>query len=160
MAKFDNAKRGTPVWDLLLQEWGKIELIEDEKVYAIFDKGGIHLYNLDGTFGDVKTPVLYYTEKRIDITDIIPRTTFDLVEFLKDNLKPTDFKYGDENIYLYYNCEEEYIDWDSNEVDEIMGTIYFEEIEDNRLNTIVNEMNDRGVTPEQLKEAYKELSWL
>ena len=41
-----------------------------------------------------------------------------------------------------------------------MGTIYFENVEFEKLNILVNEMNDRGVTPEQLKEAYKKLGWL
>ena len=59
-----------------------------------------------------------------------------------------------------YTEIEKRIDWDCNEIFEIMGTIYFEDVEFEKLNILVNEMNDRGVTPEQLKEAYKKLGWL
>ena len=61
---------------------------------------------------------------------------------------------------MNYDYIEKRIDWDCNEIVEIMGTIYFEDVEFEKLNILVNEMNDRGITPEQLKEAYKEIGWL
>lgn len=79
---------------------------------------------------------------------------------MKKNLVPKEFKEDDDNIFLNYDYIEKRIDWDCNEIVEIMGTIYFEDVEFEKLNILANEMNDRGVTPEQLKEAYKKLGWL
>ena len=97
--------------------------------------------------------------KSLGFKEVIEKP-FDLVEFLKENLTPKEFKEDDDNIFLNYDYIEKRIDWDCNEIVEIMGTIYFEDVEFEKLNILVNEMNDRGVTPEQLKEAYKKLGWL
>ena len=97
--------------------------------------------------------------KSLGFKEVIEKP-FDLVEFLKKNLVPKEFKEDDDNIFLNYDYIEKRIDWDCNEIVEIMGTIYFEDVEFEKLNILVNEMNDRGVTPEQLKEAYKKLRWL
>lgn len=85
---------------------------------------------------------------------------FDLVEFLKENLKPKEFIYEDKNIFLYYDCQTGHVNWDYNETDEIMGTVHFEEIEREKLNSIINEINIQNISPEQLKQAYKNLGWL
>lgn len=97
--------------------------------------------------------------KSLGFKEVIEKP-FDLVEFLKKNLVPKEFKEDDDNIFLNYDYIEKRIDWDCNEIVEIMGTIYFEDVEFEKLNILVNEMNDRGITPEQLKEAYKEIGWL
>ncbi len=97
--------------------------------------------------------------KSLGFKEVIEKP-FDLVEFLKKNLVPKEFKEDDDNIFLNYDYIEKRIDWDCNEIVEIMGTIYFEDVEFEKLNILVNEMNDRGITPEQLKEAYKKLGWL
>ena len=97
--------------------------------------------------------------KSLGFKEVIEKP-FDLVEFFKKNLVPKEFKEDDDNIFLNYDYIEKRIDWDCNEIVEIMGTIYFEDVEFEKLNILVNEMNDRGITPEQLKEAYKKLGWL
>lgn len=97
--------------------------------------------------------------KSLGFKEVIEKP-FDLVEFLKKNLVPKEFKEDDDNIFLNYDYIEKRIDWDCNEIVEIMGTIYFEDVEFEKLNILVNEMNDRGITPDQLKEAYKEIGWL
>lgn len=155
MAKFDNAKVGDKLWDILLQEWGTVEYIDSEEIKVVYIVGNDEIsvtYNLDGIYGDTKTPVLYYREKFIDTSDDKP---FNLVEYLKENLQPTEFRIGEENFYLYFDAEDEMWYSFSSEID-IAITVYFKTC----TRELVDELDENKITPQQLKQAYKELGWL
>lgn len=163
MAKFDNVKENNRVWSVQ-HGWGTVTDFSEGYVHWFFqvkfDNGYDQWYFLDGRAEKKDAnPTLFWNEIKLPAEEE-DKKPFDLVEFLKKNLVPKEFKEDDDNIFLNYDYIEKCIDWDCNEIVEIMGTIYFEDVEFEKLNILVNEMNDRGVTPEQLKEAYKKLGWL
>ena len=167
MSKFENAEVGNRVWSSK-HGWGRITKIDKSKVFNLLvasfllpDNTPIEItYTFDGreSLFDLH-PTLFWNEIKLPAEEE-DKKPFDLVEFLKKNLVPKEFKEDDDNIFLNYDYIEKRIDWDCNEIVEIMGTIYFEDVEFEKLNILVNEMNDRGITPDQLKEAYKEIGWL
>lgn len=80
---------------------------------------------------------------------------FDLVKFLKENLKPKEFEAGEYNNYFYFNMKDN--EW------YVSYNHYFQEIKTYFSNInydFVNTLNENKVTPKELKEAYKELGWL
>lgn len=158
MAKFDNVKVGDKLWDILLQEWGTVEYIDSEEIKVVYIVGNDEIsmtYNLDGIHGITKTPVLYYREKYIDTSDDKP---FNLVEFLRENTRCVDFKYDWNNCYIYYSEEDEEFSmgylthWD------YVGLVYLDR--DSDLNYVVETLNEHKITPQQLRNAYRELGWL
>lgn len=163
MAKFDNVKENNRVWSVQ-HGWETVTDFSEGYVHWFFqvkfDNGYDQWYFPDGRAEKKDAnPTLFWNEIKLPAEEE-DKKPFDLVEFLKKNLVPKEFKEDDDNIFLNYDYIEKRIDWDCNEIVEIMGTIYFEDVEFEKLNILVNEMNDRGVTPEQLKEAYKKLGWL
>lgn len=83
---------------------------------------------------------------------------FNLVEFLKENLKPKEFEYGVRNRYISYEHDLEEFEYKHDYYNEDIGTVYIEELED--YSKIISELTINEVTPQQLKEAYKTLGWL
>lgn len=80
---------------------------------------------------------------------------FNLVEFLKENLKPKEFEVGECNNYFYFNMKDN--EW------YVSYNHYFQEIKtyfSNINRDFVNTLNENKVIPKELKEAYKELGWL
>lgn len=160
-----------------------LELVQEENKTVVFTGKVIELENglgakaIIGGIEDNKIKVSLETEttgcnyylRNIPETNVflkslgfkeVLESKFNLVEFLKENLDPKEFVYKEKNIFLNYDYQKEEVNWDYVKEDEIMGTVHFKEIELEKLNSIINEMNIQGVTPQQLKEAYKKLGWL
>lgn len=166
MAKFENAKVGDRVFSTIYG-WGEIIEINKNECYALCAKfpysdiGTVTIsYTFDGRASTRnKYPTLFWNEFHIP-TEEEDKKPFNLVEFLRENLEPKEFVYKEKNIFLNYDYQKEEVNWDYIKEDEIMGTVHFKEIEFEKLNSIINEMNIQGVTPQQLKEAYRVLKWL
>lgn len=165
MAKFDNAKVGDRVW-YIIKGWGEVERViknvgirvrfkvsETVEVSEVFTFDGKR-YQLND-----KYPMLFWDEVKLPTDEDDKR--FDLVEFLKDNIEPTEFVTGAENVTFVYNY--------TNNTWEIgiynftyIETIYISKIseEDYLFNDILDVLIEKQVTPQQLKRAYKDLGWL
>lgn len=161
MAKFDNAKIGDRVWNSVYG-WGRIIEVNKDECYGIkarFPYSDIGSVTGEYTFsGEIctedKYPVLFWNELHIP-TDKEDKRPFDLVEFLRENLQPKEFRIGEENFYLYFDAEDEMWYSFSSEID-IVITVYFKTC----TRELVDELDDNKVTPQQLKDAYKTLGWL
>lgn len=80
---------------------------------------------------------------------------FNLVKYLEENLSPTKFQNGNTNEYLGYDYNDE--EWKIFKVlSKDIITVYFISICD----TVLEKLTFENITPDQLKEAYKELGWL
>ena len=80
---------------------------------------------------------------------------FNLVKYLEENLSPTKFQNGNPNEYLGYDYNDE--EWKIFKVlSKDIITVYFISICD----TVLEKLTFENITPDQLKEAYKELGWL
>lgn len=105
MAKFDNAKVGDKVFSTLYG-WGKVFSVDKTDVHfplvIEFDKNIRMCYRSDGTTNVLnKFPNLFWNEVKLPNEEEDRR--FDLVEFLKDNIEPTEFVAGAENVTFVYN---------------------------------------------------------
>lgn len=163
MAKFDNAKVGDKVFSTVYG-WGKVFSVDKTDVHfplvIEFDKNIRMCYRSDGTTNVLnKFPNLFWNEVKLPNEEEDRR--FDLVEFLKDNIEPTEFVAGAENVTFVYNY--------TNNTWEIgiynftyIETIYISKIseEDYLFNDILDVLIEKQVTPQQLKRAYKELGWI
>lgn len=154
MAKFSNAKVGEGVFSSV-NGCGKIVGICSERAHPIevkFDNGIKDSYTFDGTqFDDDKYPSLFWNEFHIP-TDEEDRKHFDLVDFLKENLEPKEFKFEEWNEYIV-NIDEVWVGRATTCIE--IPTIYFKSVRDSVLDTLTTEK----VTMKQLKQAYKELGW-
>lgn len=80
---------------------------------------------------------------------------FNLVKYLEENLIPTKFQNGNTNEYLGYDYNDE--EWKIFKVlSKDIITVYFISICD----TVLEKLTFENITPDQLKEAYKQLGWL
>lgn len=80
---------------------------------------------------------------------------FNLVKYLGENLSPTKFQNGNTNEYLGYDYNDE--EWKIfKALSKDIITVYFISICD----TVLEKLTFENITPDQLKEAYKELGWL
>lgn len=163
MAKFDNAKVGDRVFSTIYG-WGKVFSVDKKDVnfplVIEFDKNIRMCYRSDGTTNVLnKFPNLFWNEVKLPTDEEDKR--FDLVEFLKDNIEPTEFVDGAENVTFVYNY--------TNNTWEIgiynftyIETTYISKIseEDYLFNDILDVLIEKQVTPQQLKQAYKILNWL
>lgn len=161
MEKFSNAKVGDKVFSSIsgLGKITGIDGVDDDGLYPIiveFDNGDTAAYMLDGReFGEMdKYPTLFWNKFHIP-TDEEDKKPFNLVEYLKENLKTKEFKnnednytfcydYSDKKLFSHVSCQTEF------------PTQYFCFIKDGDITVL----NDNKVTPQQLKQAYNELGWL
>lgn len=163
MAKFDSAKVGDRVYDIL-RGWGtivEIKLNQECPIYFNADIDSFCTFTLDGKRSEIdKNPTLFWNEIKLPSNEE-DKKPFNLVEFLKDNIEPTEFVTGAENISFVYNY--------TNNTWEIgiynftyIETTYISKIseEDYLFNDILDVLIEKQVTPQQLKQAYKELGWL
>lgn len=158
MAKFSKAKVGDRAWDIMRGR-GTIVAIKENEDYPIYFKADIDsfcTFDLDGKrcITD-KYPTLFWNEFCIPHEEG-DEESFNLVEFLRDNLKPKEFERGDKNFYIYYSCN--YNEWimADNNVNEIPSCVYFA----NYVPRKIQILNENKVTKEQLIIAFKELGWL
>lgn len=155
---FENAKVGDRVWDFALG-WGTIEETDyDNDPYVIavrFDNAHFNTYMLDGKAYEGSMPTLFWDEIKFEV----PEKPFDLVEFLKENLKIRDFKNKYNKCYIYCNFDKEFnrfmYRWGIATDDIVIGVPYFD-----KSDKVIAELNNRKIEPEQLKKAFKELGWL
>lgn len=158
MPKFSNAKIGDRVWSSIYG-WGEINDIYDGSILKVIftdeSKTVETYFTVDGkhNIGD-KYPTLFWNEFHIPIEE--DKKSFDLVEYLKENLVPKKFVCGEYNYYYYYDSK--FKTW-STDYDEICQDIktYFDDDDDDYL---VDMLNQNQITPQQLKNAFKELRWL
>lgn len=163
MAKFSGVKVGNTVYHLL---YGKGEvtvvwlgggivtnfLVKFKTRKAMFDVDG-YLLDEDSKHEE-KIVTLYWNEVKLP-NEEEDEKPFDLVEYLRENLQPTEFRVGEENFYLYFEAEDEKWYSFSSEID-IAITVYFKTC----TREIVEDLAKNKVTVQQLKQAYKELGWL
>lgn len=159
MEKFSNAKVGEGVWSSI-HGWGNIigvaPVSTSRDIAVAFDDGDyIETFYYDGRLSkDDKYPTLFWNEIKLP-TDEEDKRPFDLVEYLRENLKTKEFKnnednytfcydYSDKKLFSHVSCQTEF------------PTQYFCFIKDEDITVL----NDNKVTPQQLKQAYKELGWL
>lgn len=161
MEKFRTAKVGDKVWCVRFG-WGTIYKIYDDEIYGIkveyINTKGMTQYDsftFDGKYykSDIN-PILFWNEIKLPTTEE-DKKPFDLVEFLRENLKPKEFVNDMLNYYLYFDYDSS--SWHSlyNEYCERMDT-YFKFIGCN----ITEELNNNMISPKQLRDAYKKLGWL
>lgn len=164
MAKFDNAKVGNKVWSSVYG-WSKITKVDKTKTYGIevsiilYDNSVLKkYYNFDGREAfEVLYPTLFWNEFHIP-TEEEDKKPFDLVELLRENLKPKEFEQDTSNIEFYFSHQTNRWYWGSNIITQSIGVVYFE-VSD-KLSCVVDTLNDNKVTIQQLKQAYKILNWL
>lgn len=158
MAKFSNAKVGDRVWSVICGE-GVIVAINTNSQYPItvnFKNNPNKCFDKEGRNYIKHNPELFWNEFHIP-TDEEDKKPFNLIEFLKENIEPTDFKSNEENLYIYYSYKKNQFCYDS-AININMITVVYLKCED--CYNITNILNKNKITPEQLKQAYKELGWL
>lgn len=96
--------------------------------------------------------------KSLGFKEVLQEDKFNLIEFLKKNLEPKEFEYGARNRYISYEHDLEEFEYKYDYYNEDIGTVYIKELKD--YPKIISELTINEVTPQQLKEAYKELGWL
>lgn len=155
MAKFSNVKVGDKIF-LIGEGWCKVRLRYRSCFYLENEKG-LPLqpaFDLDGRISGERTVVCYWKEVILP-TEEEDKKPFDLVDFLRDNLEPKEFEYKKENFYLYYSPYGKR--WYSHitTYDDVLA-VYFKRC----TRELVDELDENKITPQQLKQAYKELGWL
>lgn len=157
MAKFSNGKIGDRVWSSIYG-WGEINGIYDGSILKVIftdeSKTVETYFTVDGkhNIGD-KYPTLFWNEFHIPIEE--DKKSFDLVEYLKENLVPKKFVCGEYNYYCYFDGKNEkwYMNYDETTQD---IKVYFDDIDE----YFADMLNKNKITPQQLKNAFTELRWL
>lgn len=158
MAKFSNVQVGDRVWSSKYGA-GYVKWIVESHKYPLrvmFYNNRYTFFTYDGYEDENDVyPTLFWNEFHIPI-DEEDKKPFNLVEFLKSNLQPTEFVLGNNNLYFSYNNERK--EWCTciNTIFENIN-VYFKPLSDKRL---YDTLNQNQITPQQLKQAYKELGWL
>ena len=153
---FKNAKVGDRVWDFS-NGWGTIERTDFDINYPIlvkFDNGdNDDSFTYEGFKNRIhKNPTLFWDEIKFEI----PEKPFNLKEFLRENLEPKEFEYEKSNYYLVWDSREEEFDYSYSSFYESI-TPYFER---ENMQIVVDTLNRKGITFEDLKQAFKELGWI
>lgn len=157
MAKFSKAKVGDRIWSASLG-WGTVDKIDDDIEYPLhinFDIDMSGWYTSDGKrYINSQVVELYWDEVKMP-TDKEDKKPLNLVEFLKDNLKPTEFRLGKTSYSLVFDLLRK--EWVRDECHQLYRpeTVYFEYIGIN----VIEELDKNKITPQQLKEAFKKLEW-
>lgn len=162
MAKFDNAKVGDKVWDIR-NGWAKITSTNHSKDYPISTvnviTGEIVTYTLDGKpYTRDINPTLFWNEVKLP-TEEEDKKTFNLVEFLRENLEPVEFNEDKFNYFLTYNVRSKELEFNCSMICVDVHLTYFHLCSD-KLKNVERTLNDNKVTIQQLKDAYKILGWL
>lgn len=160
MAKFSNAKIGDKVWNIILEEWGIIVEISTEYKYSVevkFSNGKIIGYTIDGkNHEDDKQPVLFWNEVHLPTAEE-DKKPFDLVDFLKENLKPKKFVPYENNSMIIYDCFSRGWKYYVDKKHQALNQIYFEESE---ISIVLKILNGNKIEFEELEKAFKQLGWL
>ena len=167
MAKFSNAKIGDRVWSMI-HKWGTVwgtvytTYGDQYKIWAIcikFDNGNKVHYNAYGekSYSVGKNNVeLFWNEFHIP-TEEEDKPPLDIAEFLQQNASCVEFKYGEENYYLCYEKDYKKLSYGYCIYTNCLGTVY---LDSSNFKYIVEELNKNKITPQQVKDAYKQLNWI
>ena len=158
MAKFESAKVGERVWDIIKGEWGRITKIYKNLDYplVVFFKSGGCRYTLDGQTQRNERCRLFWNEVRLPSAEE-DKKPFKLVEYLEENIKPKKFNGTDKNWCFYYDTIFKHFESGAHSNFQIVGTVYFTE-ED--IKKVIPKLEEEKITSEQLRQAFKELGWL
>lgn len=163
MLKFDNVKVGDRVFSIQygLGTIDRFGTVNDHKVFKVdFDNGDYEWYFKDGRVNiDDVNPTLFWNEFRIP-TEEDDKKPFDLVEFLRENLEPRDFRWDTNNIELRFSHKSNKWKWNWSVLNQSIGAVYFRDRNNDILHYIVDILNQNKITPQQLRNAYRELGWL
>lgn len=152
---FKNAKAGDRVWDYLYG-WGTIKKTDFDIDYPIlvkYDNEDNHdSFTYEG-FKSLKhkSPILFWDEIKFEV----PEKPFNLKEFLRENLELKEFEYEKKNYYFVWDSSEEF-DYSYSSFHESI-TPYFKR---ENMQIVVDTLNRKGITFEDLKQAFKELGWI
>jgi hypothetical protein len=162
VAKFSNAKIGDRAWNIM-HGWGTIVAIKENEDYPICFKADIDsfcTFDLDGKrYITDKYPTLFWNEFHIP-SDEEDKKPFNLVDFLRDNLEPREFRWDTNNIELHFSHRLNKWKWTCSGVYQSIGVVYFRDRDNDIFHYIVDTLNENKVTLTQLKKAYLELGWL
>lgn len=155
---FRKARIGDKVWDYT-KGWGIISndcLIQNNRDFPViveFKNSTKESYSFDGKkhYEDLN-PSLFWDEIKFEV----PEKPFNLKEFLKEHLEPKEFEYEKKNYYLVWGPSEEEFDCTYSSFYESI-TPYFER---ENMQIVVDMLNRKGITFEDLKQAFKELEWI
>lgn len=154
-----------------LLEVGRVELENEHGARAeiyksknVYDKD---VFIMDLMIKNEALPIPFYEIDKLNIylkslgfKDVIEKP-FDLIGFLKNNLTVTKFCCGETNQYLVYDFYKSRLNFEYEKVKEITGTCYFKLFKtDKQCSEVLGVLNSNKITPQQLKEAYKQLGWL
>ena len=159
MAKFDDVKIGGKLYDVILDEWGKVvEKITDKKFGLVleFKDGSKRFYMFNGKFSsNDKKPTLFWNEVKLpsDNEDLPP---FNLVEFLKENLKVKKFEIKDKNCCIEFEYNVGYFPTIYTKMVRV-GAIYFEE---KNMDKVITKLNEKEIKVAELEKAYRSLGWI
>lgn len=162
MAKFDNVQLNNTVYHLIAGKGTVTEIHRFGSVKRFFNvkfETGKASFDFDGYLinekfeREEKIVTLYWNEVKLP-TEEEDKKPFDLVEFLRENVKPKEFEYEEKNYKFMFISQDHWEAGYDKYYEEM--TVYFEEIS-YKTATILNEQD---ITPQQLKQAYKELGWL
>ena len=151
---FKNAKVGDRVWDFS-KSWGIIEKIcdDDYPIVVLFENKEIETFTFEGKYSCSDLyPRLFWNEIKFEI----PEKPFNLKEFLRENLEPKEFEYEKSNYYLVWDSREEEFDYSYSSFHESI-TPYFKR---ENMQIVVDTLNRKSITFEDLKQAFKELGWI
>lgn len=171
MSKFDDVKPKNIVYHLFCGKGivtsvslggGKVVFftVKFKNCEATFDVDG---YLLDKNCErEEKIVTLYWNEVKLP-TEEEDTKPFDLIEFLIVNFNKVNFTPWDSNVFLYYDYNVKRLVMQEDSTCENVGTVYlkFNYIAtQKKIIDVMEKINNNKVTPQQLKEAYKELGWL
>lgn len=153
---FKNAKVGDRVWDYLYG-WGTIKKTDFDIDYPILvkydNKDNHDSFTYEGFENLIhKRPTLFWDEIKFEA----PEKPFNLKEFLRENLEPKEFEYEKNNYYLVWGSSEEEFDYSYSSFHESI-TPYFKR---ENMQIVVDTLNRKSITFEDLKQAFKELGWI
>lgn len=152
---FRNAKIGDEVWDFIYG-WGKITDIRENFTYPFkveFNNFcGVYEYTFEGKICEDEPQRLFWDEIKFEV----PKKPFDLKEVLKENLKPKEFEYFEDNYRIYYSYSDNEFKWGINSIAEETN-VYFSEC---NIYSIIDVLNDKKITMKEFKKALRELGWL
>ena len=160
MVKFYNVKKGDKVWSIRFG-WGVVKEVNHDECYGLIVsfQHAVSYMHIRFTFDGCEAhndiyPTLFWNEFHIPNNEE-DKKSFDLVEFLKENLKPKEFKINEHNYVFYYNySDKKLFSHVSCEIEFPTKYFYFIKDED------IDVLNEYNITPKQLKQAYQKLGWI
>lgn len=158
MEKFRQAKVGDTVYDLIYGK-GIIVGIRENNTYPIlveFNNFGRVGYTYKGQYlTEDNKPRLYWNEVKLP-SDEEDKKPFDLTEYLKRNLTPKDFVFGERNFYLRYEGESGVGEWGYGDLSYLDNLAQFF---DDPSDEVLEKLNEKKITVKEVIKSFRELGW-